>query len=172
MYSTFYPDSALGALSRLCCRLPLFEVLGHHPRHRVALRLLFELAADPVAFGPLEEGFHARLALGERPVVEIGGVVDVARGAGGVELLLSLQTRLTQEVSAAGFDATGLEFTLVTASAELLPAFPPRAQLRRALGCARDPPARARRDDRLAGQSAAPRLPRAASGDALRQAPD
>jgi hypothetical protein len=24
----FYPDSALGALSRLCCRLPLFEVLG------------------------------------------------------------------------------------------------------------------------------------------------
>src|SRR6266851_10053043 len=24
----FYPDSALGALSRLCCLLPLFEVLG------------------------------------------------------------------------------------------------------------------------------------------------
>jgi hypothetical protein len=44
--------------------------------------------------------------------------------AGGVELLLSLHRRLTRDVTAAEFDASGLDFTLVTSGDEPLPAFP------------------------------------------------
>lgn len=45
---------------------------------------------------------------GPRRIVVIGG------GAGGVELLLSMRTRLPQEVSIAGQDAAALSFALVT----------------------------------------------------------
>src|SRR5262245_7247114 len=63
-------------------------------------------------------------AKGRAKIGVIGG------GAGGVELLLSLHRRLTRDVNAAGFAATGLHFTLVTSSDELLPAFPPRMRRR------------------------------------------
>ena len=64
----------------------LRQVLRHDVRDGVALRLLLQLAGDPGALGPVEDRVHTRLALGQRPVVEIGRVVQVARGAVGVEL--------------------------------------------------------------------------------------
>src|SRR2546425_6326691 len=48
----------------------------------------------------------------------------VGAGAGGVELLLSVERRLRREVIRAGFDADGLSFVLVSDVAEILPSFP------------------------------------------------
>lgn len=48
----------------------------------------------------------------------------VGGGAGGVELLLSLQRRLRRDVAAAGHDAAALSFTLITSASGLLPTFP------------------------------------------------
>jgi selenide, water dikinase len=49
----------------------------------------------------------------------------VGAGAGGVELLLSVERRLARDVAAAGHDPAGLSFTLVGSSDTLLPTFPP-----------------------------------------------
>ena len=54
---------------------------------------------------------HTRLAL-------------VGAGAGGVELLLSVEHRLRHEVSRAGFDPGALAFVLVSDDADILPNFP------------------------------------------------
>jgi selenide, water dikinase len=64
------------------------------------------------------------LARGRSSIGVIGG------GAGGVELMLSLQRRLMRDVSAAGFDSSALTFTLLTSSDELLPAMPPAVRRR------------------------------------------
>jgi selenide,water dikinase len=48
----------------------------------------------------------------------------VGAGAGGVELLLSVERRLRREVARAGFDPGGLSFVLVSDVAEILPGFP------------------------------------------------
>ena len=62
------------------------------------------------------EGVLARVRAGRsRHVLLVGG------GAGGVELLLSVEQRLRREAPA----GTPLAFTLVTGSAEVLPRFPP-----------------------------------------------
>ena len=63
----------------------LRQVLRHHVRHGIALRLLLQLAGDPGAFGPVEDRVDARLTLSQRPVVEIGRVVQMAHRAVGVE---------------------------------------------------------------------------------------
>ena len=62
------------------------EMLGHDVGHRVALRLLLQFAGDPSTLGPSENGFDARLALGQWAVIEVGRVVHMARRAIGVEL--------------------------------------------------------------------------------------
>jgi selenide,water dikinase len=49
----------------------------------------------------------------------------VGAGAGGVELLLSLEHRLTREVAAAGHDPARLSFVLISAAPLILPEFPP-----------------------------------------------
>ena len=64
----------------------LLEVLRHDLGDGVALRLLLDLASDPRALGPVEDRLHARFALGQRPVVEVGRVVEVAGRPVGVEL--------------------------------------------------------------------------------------
>src|SRR5215468_9607274 len=74
------------------------------------------------------DGFLARFeALRERVLAARGrariGVVGA--GAGGVELLLSIEQRLEHDLAACGHDPAGLSFVLVGASEELLPAFPP-----------------------------------------------
>src|SRR5262249_30951073 len=48
----------------------------------------------------------------------------VGAGAGGVELLLSVEHRLRCEAARAGFDGSGLAFTLVSDTPEILPTFP------------------------------------------------
>jgi selenide,water dikinase len=62
-------------------------------------------------------------ARGQERIGVVGG------GAGGVELLLSLQRRFQRDVKAAGYDAAALTFTLFTSKAGLLPSFP--AEVRR-----------------------------------------
>jgi len=59
----------------------------------------------------------------------------VGAGAGGVELLLSVEHRLRREVTRAGFDAAALSFALVSDVAEILPSFPAafRARFQRIL---------------------------------------
>ena len=59
----------------------------------------------------------------------------VGAGAGGVELLLSVEHRLRREVTRAGFDAAALSFVLVSDVAEILPSFPAafRARFQRIL---------------------------------------
>src|SRR5258708_1054110 len=52
------------------------------------------------------------------------GLALVGAGAGGVELLLSIERRLRREVARAGFDISGLSFVLVTGAADILPTFP------------------------------------------------
>jgi selenide,water dikinase len=48
----------------------------------------------------------------------------VGAGAGGVELLLSVERRLRREVAHAGLDANGLSFVLVSDVGDILPSFP------------------------------------------------
>ena len=79
------------------------------------------------------DGFLERFeALRERVLARQGrsriGVVGA--GAGGVELLLSLEQRLRRDVAAAGHDPRALSFSLVARSPELLPAFPKRMRER------------------------------------------
>jgi selenide, water dikinase len=70
----------------------------------------------------------ARLrAITARGNVRIG---VVGGGAGGVELLLSLQRRLTRDVAAAGHNPAALSFTLLTSPSGLLPSFPPKVRCR------------------------------------------
>ena len=73
------------------------------------------------------DGFLARFeALKKRTLGRKGNtrVALVGAGAGGVELLLSVERRLEREVALAGFDTTGLSFTLVSDEADILPRFP------------------------------------------------
>lgn len=65
------------------------------------------------------EAMKARVLAGtSRHVLLVGG------GAGGVELLLSVERRLRHEVAQAGGDETGLRFTLIAGEDGLLPCFP------------------------------------------------
>ncbi len=79
--------------------------------------------------------FHALLerVLAARGAVRIG---VVGTGAGGVELLLSVERRLRREVAANGGDPQRLSFALFGASPELLPSFPPAMRRRFAAICA------------------------------------
>ena len=66
------------------------------------------------------EALHARVMAGRsRRVLLVGG------GAGGVELLLSVERRLRRDAAAAGIDPASLWFDLVSGSATILPDFPP-----------------------------------------------
>jgi selenide,water dikinase len=73
------------------------------------------------------DGFLRRFeALQERVLARKGrsAVALVGAGAGGVELLLSVEHRLRQALRRAGFDAGGLSFVLVSGAANILPSFP------------------------------------------------
>jgi selenide, water dikinase len=73
------------------------------------------------------DGFLRRFeALQARVLARKGraAVALVGAGAGGVELLLALEHRLRQEVTRAGFDASGLSFVLVSGVPDILPSFP------------------------------------------------
>ena len=73
------------------------------------------------------DGFLARFeALVARVLARKGRarVAVVGAGAGGVELLLSVEHRLRREVARAGFDERGLSFVLVSDAPGILPSFP------------------------------------------------
>jgi selenide, water dikinase len=84
-------------------------------------------AAHAIPVKPID-GFLTRFeALRERVLAAKGRVRIgvVGAGAGGVELLLSVERRLKRDIAAGGGDPAGLSFTIVAASNELLPSFPP-----------------------------------------------
>jgi selenide,water dikinase len=73
------------------------------------------------------DGFLRRFEGLEARVLARQGCARVAlvgAGAGGVELILSVEHRLREEVRRAGFDAGGLSFVLVSDLADILPSFP------------------------------------------------
>jgi selenide,water dikinase len=79
------------------------------------------------------DGFLVRFEAMRERVLAMAGQAHVAvvgGGAGGVELLLSVERRLRRDLAAAGCDPSRLAFTLVTSSAEVLLAFPPRMRRR------------------------------------------
>jgi selenide, water dikinase len=88
------------------------------------------------------DGFLSRFeALQARVLARKGRtrVALVGGGAGGVELLLSVERRLRWEVARAGFDASALSFVLVSDVADILASFPPAFRARfRAILAARD----------------------------------
>jgi selenide,water dikinase len=74
-------------------------------------------------------GFLAHFEAMRRRVLAAGGaktIIVVGAGAGGVELILSLERRLRRELSQAGHDPARLAFTLIAAKAPILPDFPDR----------------------------------------------
>jgi selenide,water dikinase len=79
------------------------------------------------------DGFFERFQAARARILQAKGrarIGVVGGGAGGVELLLSLNRRLRREVAAAGFAPSGLSFTLIASSHELLPTFPARMRRR------------------------------------------
>jgi selenide,water dikinase len=78
------------------------------------------------------DGFLSRFEALESRVLARKGVSRIAlvgAGAGGVELLLSVEHRLRRDVSRAGFDPSGLSFALIDFD-DILPTFPARFRAR------------------------------------------
>ncbi len=79
------------------------------------------------------DSFLARFEAARQRVLKAGGrahVAVVGAGAGGVELMLALQHRLTREIATAGHPGGELKFSLFSATEEILPAFPAAMQQR------------------------------------------
>jgi selenide,water dikinase len=79
------------------------------------------------------DGVLARVEALRQRRLDAGGrgrVGVVGGGAGGVELILSLERRLRRDAHDADLDPSGLSFTLVGASREILPSFPARLRRR------------------------------------------
>ena len=64
----------------------LRKMFGDDVGDRVRLRRLLQIAANPRTLGPFEDRFNPGLIGGQRPVVEIGRVVQMARHAICVEI--------------------------------------------------------------------------------------
>jgi selenide,water dikinase len=75
------------------------------------------------------DNFLARFEALQTTAIERAGRLHIAvvgAGAGGVELLLAVEARLRADVLRAGFDPSGLSFTLLSGAADILPTFPGR----------------------------------------------
>jgi selenide,water dikinase len=73
------------------------------------------------------DGFLSRFEALRKRVVERAGrarIALVGAGAGGVELMLSVERRLRRALAEAGVDGAGLAFVLVTDTPDILPKFP------------------------------------------------
>ena len=81
-----------------------------------------------IAVKPIDRFLQKFDQLKERVVARQGRarIAVVGGGAGGVELTLSVEQRLRREVARAGHDPAALSFTLITATADILPTFPAR----------------------------------------------
>jgi selenide,water dikinase len=124
----------LGARQVICRDRPPvpYDVLSINIGSTPSARQVPGVAEHAIPVKPID-GFIERFEAARCRVLEAKGrarIGVVGGGAGGVELLLSLHRRLTRDVAAAGYDPSRLEFTLITSSDELLPAFPPRMRRR------------------------------------------
>ena len=120
---------------RVICRdrppIP-YDVLSINIGSTPSARHIPGVAEHAIPVKPID-GFIARFEAARARVLKAEGRVSigvVGGGAGGVELLLSLHRRLTRDVADAGFDPSGLAFTLITSGEELLPTFPARMRRR------------------------------------------
>jgi len=123
------------AAKRVICRdrppVP-YDVLSINIGSTPSARQIPGVAEHAIPVKPID-GFIERFEATRQRVLKARGrtrIGVVGGGAGGVELLLSLHRRLTRDVAAAGFDTSGLTFTLITASEDLLPTFPTRMRRR------------------------------------------
>ncbi|MBI4275767.1 MAG: selenide, water dikinase SelD [Rhizobiales bacterium] len=75
---------------------------------------------------PIDGFLHRFEALMARVLARQGRaqIALVGAGAGGVELLLSVERRLRHELASSGLSTTGLSFCLITEEADILPTFP------------------------------------------------
>lgn len=133
-----YHDEAIGldlAARQVICRdrPPVaYDVLSINIGSTPSARQIPGVAEHAIPVKPID-GFIGRFEATRSRVLETRGrarIGVVGGGAGGVELLLSLHRRLTRDVAAAGFDPSGLTFTLITSSDEVLPTFPARMRRR------------------------------------------
>ncbi len=79
------------------------------------------------------DGFLARFDAARARILAAGGrarIGVIGAGAGGVELILALHHRLTNDLTAAGHDPARASFALVTAAPELLPTLPVKVRRR------------------------------------------
>jgi selenide, water dikinase len=123
----------LAAKTVLCANRPPvpYDVLsiniGSTPAASVA-----GVAEHAIPVKPID-GFLARFEAARERILARRGcstVAVVGAGAGGVELILAMQRRLTHDVAATGGNAAELQFKLITSSAEVLPSLPPKVRQR------------------------------------------
>ncbi|HYF08090.1 MAG TPA: selenide, water dikinase SelD [Acetobacteraceae bacterium] len=192
-----YQDEAMGldlANRHVICRdrppVP-YDVLSLDMGSRPNTGEVPGAAEHAVPVKPID-GFLGRFAALRARVLEGRSrhVLLVGAGAGGVELLLSVEHRLRRDLAAAGGDAALLRFTLLAGGEDILPSFPPafRARFRAVLAargiavetgarvievtasgvtCAGDPPQTIAADEVLWTTEAAPAAWLAQTGLAL-----
>jgi selenide,water dikinase len=89
-------------------------------------------AGHAIAVKPID-GLLARLEAERRRILEKEGKARICvagAGAGGVELMLALERRLRRDAQAAGRDARGASFALISAEPDILMAYPRRMRAR------------------------------------------